>query len=97
MTEGGVGWAWLTVVMGGGCATAASVRSEVSVVWDGALAPEDEVVVVVVVDVDDVDVDDGLPDRLIDVDTPGHTSLQVGSQVGLRFPEPAGVLVRTPQ
>jgi len=40
---------------------------------------------------------DGLPDRLIDVDTPGHTSLQVGSQVGLRFPEPAGVLVRTPQ
>ena len=40
---------------------------------------------------------DGLPDRLIDVDTPGHTSLHVGSRVGLRLPEPAGVLVRTPQ
>jgi 2-aminoethylphosphonate transport system ATP-binding protein len=35
----------------------------------------------------------GLPDQLIDVDVPGGVSFDVGSEVGLRFPEPAGVLV----
>jgi len=36
---------------------------------------------------------DGLPDQLVDVDVPGHTTLQVGDTVGVRLPEPAGVLV----
>lgn len=36
----------------------------------------------------------GLPDRLIDVDVPGNPQIEVGSEVGLRFPEPAGVLVK---
>ncbi len=36
----------------------------------------------------------GLPDQLIDVDVPGGVPFDVGSEVGLRFPEPAGVLVR---
>lgn len=34
-----------------------------------------------------------LPDVLVDVDVPGHTPFEVGSVVGLRLPEPAGVLV----
>lgn len=34
-----------------------------------------------------------LPDVLVDVDVPGHTPFEVGSAVGLRLPEPAGVLV----
>ena len=37
---------------------------------------------------------DGLPDQLVDVDAPGHATLSVGSVVGLRLPNPAGVLVR---
>ena len=36
----------------------------------------------------------GLPDQLLDVDVPGSAQFEVGSEVGLRFPEPAGVLVR---
>ena len=36
-----------------------------------------------------------LPDVLVDVDVPGHTPFEVGSVVGLRLPEPAGVLVST--
>ncbi|WP_099021462.1 ABC transporter ATP-binding protein [Mycolicibacterium palauense] len=35
----------------------------------------------------------GLPDRLVDIDVPGHTQVEVGAEVGLRLPEPAGVLV----
>lgn len=36
----------------------------------------------------------GLPDRLIEVDTPGHANYPVGTEVGVRFPQPAGVLVQ---
>ena len=36
----------------------------------------------------------GLPDQLIDVDVPGHTQFDIGSEVGVRLPEPAGVLVQ---
>ena len=36
----------------------------------------------------------GLPDRLIEVDAPGHAGYPVGTEVGLRFPQPAGVLVQ---
>ena len=36
---------------------------------------------------------ESLPDVLVDVDVPGHTPFEVGSAVGLRLPEPAGVLV----
>jgi 2-aminoethylphosphonate transport system ATP-binding protein len=36
---------------------------------------------------------DGLPDQLVDVDVPGHTTLPVGTAVGVRLPDPAGVLV----
>lgn len=40
----------------------------------------------------------GLADQLIDVDVPGNvgpgTQFEVGTEVGVRFPEPAGVLVR---
>ena len=36
----------------------------------------------------------GLPDQVIDVDVPGVTQHVVGTEIGLRFPEPAGVLVR---
>ncbi|MFN3003831.1 ABC transporter ATP-binding protein [Mycolicibacterium wolinskyi] len=35
-----------------------------------------------------------LPDHLIEVDVPGHARFEVGSEVGVRIPEPAGVLVR---
>jgi len=34
-----------------------------------------------------------LPDLLIDVDVPGHTHFDVGAEIGVRLPEPAGVLV----
>ncbi|MDY6870450.1 MAG: ABC transporter ATP-binding protein [Actinomycetota bacterium] len=34
-----------------------------------------------------------LPDVVVDVDVPGHTPFEVGSVVGLRLPQPAGVLV----
>jgi 2-aminoethylphosphonate transport system ATP-binding protein len=36
----------------------------------------------------------GLPDQLIDVDVPGATQFDTGTEIGLRFPEPAGVLVQ---
>ncbi len=36
----------------------------------------------------------GLPDRLIEVDAPGHPDYPLGTEVGLRFPQPAGVLVQ---
>jgi 2-aminoethylphosphonate transport system ATP-binding protein len=36
----------------------------------------------------------GLPDQLIDVDVPGATTFDLGAEIGLRFPEPAGVLVQ---
>lgn len=39
----------------------------------------------------------GLPDQLIEVDVPGHAQFEVGSEVGLRIPEPAGVLVQAPR
>lgn len=35
-----------------------------------------------------------LPDQLIEVDVPGHAQFEVGSEVGVRIPEPAGVLVQ---
>ena len=35
----------------------------------------------------------GLPDQLIDVDVPGNAQFDIGSEVGVRFPDPAGVLV----
>ena len=38
----------------------------------------------------------GLPDQLIDVDVPGAVTFDVGSEIGLRFAEPAGVLVQAP-
>ena len=38
----------------------------------------------------------GLPDQVIDVDVPGATTYDVGAEIGLRFPEPAGVLVQCP-
>jgi 2-aminoethylphosphonate transport system ATP-binding protein len=34
-----------------------------------------------------------LPDQLIDVDVPGNAQFDIGSEVGVRFPDPAGVLV----
>jgi 2-aminoethylphosphonate transport system ATP-binding protein len=37
---------------------------------------------------------DGLSDRLIEVDAPGHIGYPIGAEVGLRFPQPAGVLVQ---
>lgn len=36
---------------------------------------------------------ESLPDVLVDVDVPGHTPFEIGSGIGLRLPEPAGVLV----
>jgi 2-aminoethylphosphonate transport system ATP-binding protein len=37
----------------------------------------------------------GLPDQLIDIDVPGNAQVAIGSEVGVRLPEPAGVLVQT--
>lgn len=37
---------------------------------------------------------EGLPDQLIEVDTPGHVQVDIGGEVGVRFAEPAGVLVQ---
>ncbi|WP_237572854.1 ABC transporter ATP-binding protein [Mycolicibacterium lacusdiani] len=34
-----------------------------------------------------------MPDQLLDVDVPGNAHYEIGSEVGVRFPEPAGVLV----
>ncbi|CAN5712151.1 ABC transporter ATP-binding protein [soil metagenome] len=39
----------------------------------------------------------GLPDQLIEVDAPGTAKFEIGSEIGVRFPEPAGVLVRIPK
>lgn len=39
----------------------------------------------------------GLPDQLVEVDVPGHAQFEVGSEVGIRIPEPAGVLVQAPR
>lgn len=36
-----------------------------------------------------------MPDQLIEIDVPGHAQFHVGTEVGVRIPEPAGVLVRT--
>lgn len=36
---------------------------------------------------------DTLPDTPVEVDVPGHTPFEIGAAVGLRLPEPAGVLV----
>ena len=36
----------------------------------------------------------GLPDQLIDIDVPGNAQIDIGTEVGVRFPEPAGVLVQ---
>jgi 2-aminoethylphosphonate transport system ATP-binding protein len=38
----------------------------------------------------------GLPDQLIDMDVPGNAHFEINSEVGVRFPEPAGVLVAVP-
>ena len=38
----------------------------------------------------------GFPDQLIDVDVPGHGDFPPDSAVGVKFPEPAGVLVTIP-
>lgn len=35
-----------------------------------------------------------MPDQLIEIDVPGHVQFAVGTEVGVRIPEPAGVLVR---
>jgi len=37
----------------------------------------------------------GLPDQLLDVDVPGASTHALGTEIGLRFPEPAGVLVQS--
>ena len=36
----------------------------------------------------------GLPDQLIDIDVPGNAQIAIGTEVGIRLPEPAGVLVQ---
>ena len=36
----------------------------------------------------------GLPDQLIDIDVPGNAQIDIGTEVGVRLPEPAGVLVQ---
>ena len=36
----------------------------------------------------------GLQDRLIDIDVPGNAQIATGTEVGVRLPEPAGVLVQ---
>nr|WP_246231211.1 ABC transporter ATP-binding protein [Mycolicibacterium sediminis] len=38
----------------------------------------------------------GMPDQLLDVDVPGNARFEIGTEVGVRFPEPAGVLVASP-
>lgn len=35
----------------------------------------------------------GLPDQLVDIDVSGNAQVAIGSEVGVRLPEPAGVLV----
>ncbi|WP_087080919.1 ABC transporter ATP-binding protein [Mycobacterium dioxanotrophicus] len=59
-----------------------AMRAEVkSAVWRGATTR-------LVVSVN------GLPDCLVELDVPGHAQFEVGSEVGVRIPEPAGVLVQ---
>jgi 2-aminoethylphosphonate transport system ATP-binding protein len=36
----------------------------------------------------------GLPDQLVDIDVPGNAHIAIGTEVGVRLPEPAGVLVQ---
>src|SRR6201991_342934 len=36
----------------------------------------------------------GLPDQLVDIDVPGNAQIDIGTEVGVRLPEPAGVLVQ---
>ena len=36
----------------------------------------------------------GLPDQLVDIDVPGNAQIAIGTEVGVRLPEPAGVLVQ---
>ncbi len=36
----------------------------------------------------------GLPDQLVDIDVPGNAQIEIGTEVGVRLPEPAGVLVQ---
>jgi 2-aminoethylphosphonate transport system ATP-binding protein len=36
----------------------------------------------------------GVPDLFIDIDVPGNAQVAIGSEVGVRLPEPAGVLVQ---
>ena len=31
--------------------------------------------------------------QVLDVDVPGNATFEIGAEVGVRFPEPAGVLV----
>jgi 2-aminoethylphosphonate transport system ATP-binding protein len=38
----------------------------------------------------------GLPDQLVDIDVPGNARFDIGSEIGVRIPEPAGVLVAAP-
>ncbi|MGV0744061.1 ABC transporter ATP-binding protein [Mycolicibacterium sp. XJ870] len=38
----------------------------------------------------------GLPGELIEIDVPGRAQFGVGSEIGVRIPEPAGVLVQPP-
>ena len=38
-----------------------------------------------------------LPDRLIEVDVPGNARFEPGTEVGVKFPQPAGVLVQVPR
>ncbi|MCV7225666.1 ABC transporter ATP-binding protein [Mycolicibacterium komossense] len=38
----------------------------------------------------------GMPDQLIEVDAPGNAKFEIGAEIGVRIPEPAGVLVRIP-
>ncbi|ORA34525.1 phosphonate ABC transporter ATP-binding protein [Mycobacterium aquaticum] len=59
-----------------------AMRAEVkSAVWRGATTR-------LVVSVN------GIPDCLVELDVPGHAQFEVGSEVGVRIPEPAGVLVQ---
>ncbi len=36
---------------------------------------------------------ESLPGQVLDVDVPGNATFEIGAEVGVRFPEPAGVLV----
>jgi 2-aminoethylphosphonate transport system ATP-binding protein len=59
-----------------------AMRAEIkSAVWRGATT---RLVVAV----------NGIPDCPVELDVPGHAQFEVGSEVGVRIPEPAGVLVQ---